>query len=41
MNSAADQEEEEEEEEEEEPGGDGADVNTVLGLGMAIGTAAV
>jgi hypothetical protein len=40
MNSAADQEEEEEEEE-EEPGGDGADVNTVLGLGMAIGTAAV
>lgn len=38
MNSAADQAKEEEE---EEPGGDGADVNTVLGLGMAIGTAAV
>lgn len=37
MNSAADQAEEEE----EELGGDGADVNTVLGLGMAIGTAAV
>jgi hypothetical protein len=33
MDSAADHEEE------EQPGGDGAEVNTDLGLGMAIGTA--